>query len=96
MRSTDPKAKHVPENFRRVLTIHDGGRLTPALVDVLRTISDHAEDLALELRTEELEAISNPTSYQRRNAASNARQRTRPVLVARADGLAVYAARRLL
>jgi len=96
MRSTDAKAKQVPDGFRRVLTIHDGGRLTPALVSLLAHLSEHAEYLAADLVTEELDGIHNPTSYQRRNAASNARSRTRPVLIARSDGLAVYAPRRLV
>lgn len=96
MRSTDRKARYVPENFRRVLTVHDGGRLTPALVDVLRTLSEHAEDLRVEIEAEELEAVNYPTIDQRRKIAANARRRARPVLVARAEGLAVYASRRLL
>lgn len=96
MRSTDRKATHVPENFRRVLTIHDGARLTPALVDLLRTLSEHAEDLAVELVTEELDTTHNPSAYQRRNAQRDARHTARPVLVGRSDGIALYAARRLV
>jgi hypothetical protein len=96
VRSTDRKASHVPENHRRVLTIHDGARLTPALVAVLSVLSEHAEELVAERISDELDSIPSPSRYQRAEAGRTARSELRPVLVARSDGLAVYAPRRVL
>lgn len=69
-RNTDPKKRHVGDRHR-LLTIHDGTRLTPAIVAVLEALSNEAVELG----------ASEP-EYRR--------DYFRPVLVARADGLALY------
>jgi hypothetical protein len=96
MRATDKKAAMVPDNYRRALTIHDGARLTPALVAVLSSLSEHAEVLIIDRTSERLAEHHNASAYQRNSAAAEVRSSTRPVLIARADGLAVYCPRRLL
>ena len=71
----DPKAKIV-DGKRRAFTIHDGTRLTPAVVAVLGVLADAAAD----------EVNDTEAEYRRENA----REALTPVLVARADGVAIY------
>lgn len=73
---SDPKKKLV-EGKRRAITIHDGARLTPALVRLLEGLSDEANALAEQGR-------------EPREVPSYAYERAVPVLVARGDGIAVY------
>lgn len=86
----DPKRKHLTNGWgsvtkKRAITIHDGTRLTPALVRVLAALTDEVEEhLDARLDTEQ-------TGRGARVAApESVRQRLDPVLVARADGLAIY------
>lgn len=74
---SDPKKKLI-EGKRRALTIHDGARLTPALCRVLEGLSDEAY------------AIAEGSEGDRTKISSYAFERAVPVLVARADGIAVY------
>lgn len=83
----DPKSKIVGDR-RRLLTIHDGARLTPALVRVLDALADEANellDVGLDHEGNGREARVKSSRY-RRDAVD-------PVLVARSDGLAVYVSR---
>lgn len=80
----DPKAKHV-EGRHRLLTIHDGTRLTPTIVRILNVLADDAEEIVVE-------AVPDATSYRRRDA----QELHAPVMLARSDGLAVYVTDRRL
>lgn len=91
MSSLDPKSGTV-DGRRRVLTIHDGARVTSTLVRLLSVLADEAEELA----SDEANSVETSNTYQRRNAYENAADRHVPILVARADGLAVYARDRRL
>ena len=71
--ASDPKGQHVTGR-RRLLTIHDGARLTPSLARLLEVLADEA--------AAEIDETDHPTNWDRERAA--------PVLVARSDGLAVY------
>lgn len=74
------------EGRRRLLTISDGVRLTPGLVAILDTISTVTTN-ALESRLEEEEV---DYARVRRRVTNYDRDRLTPVLIQRADGLAVY------
>lgn len=80
-RNTDPKKRHVGDR-RRLLTIHDGTRLTPAIVAVLQALTEEADKL-----------VDRSAADWRQRDQLEALQ---PVLVARADGLALYVADRRL
>jgi hypothetical protein len=77
----DPKSTIV-DGRKRLLTIHDGARLTPALVRILEGLADEANE-KLELELDRQQSISL-------NGRDRARRAIVPVLVARSDGLAVY------
>lgn len=81
----DPKAKWT-EARHRLLTIHDGTRLTPTIVALLGVVADAAEELAAE------HAPDGPASYQRERRL----EEFAPPLVARSDGLALYVTDRRL
>ena len=84
--SADPKRKII-DGRRRLLTIHDGARLTPALVRVLEVLADEANELLeadLEHESNGREARAKASTYKLGNVD--------PILVARADGLAIYVA----
>lgn len=83
---TDPK-KRWTEGRHRLLTIHDGTRLTPTLVAVLGVLADAADEQAAELTPDD-----RPSSYQRQHKLDE----LAPRLVARADGLALYVTDRRL
>lgn len=85
-KARDPKAKWV-EGRHRLLTIHDGTRLTPTIVSLLAVVADAAEELASELTPD-----ARPSSYERRNHLEG----LAPRLVARSDGLALYVTDRRL
>lgn len=82
----DPKAKWV-EGRHRLLTIHDGTRLTPTIVQLLGVLADNAEELA-----GDLSADVRPNSYDRGQLL----EELGPRLVARSDGLALYVTDRRL
>lgn len=71
----DPKKKHIGDR-RRLLTIHDGTRLTPTIIALLAVLADYAEEISAD----------NEHGYDRRDA----RMLHVPVLVSRSDGLAIY------
>lgn len=82
----DPKAKIVGDR-RRLLTIHDGARLTPALVAVLGALTDEVAELF------DHEGNRAGAADARVRAGGYRRDHLDPVLVARSDGLAVYVSR---
>lgn len=82
----DPKAKWT-EDRHRLLTIHDGTRLTPTIVQLLGVLADNAEELAGELTPD-----GHPNAYGRRQLL----EEFAPRLVARSDGLALYVTDRRL
>lgn len=82
----DPKAKWT-EDRHRLLTIHDGTRLTPTIVQLLGVLADNAEELAAELTPGH-----GVNSYQRRERI----EELAPRLVTRSDGLALYVTDRRL
>lgn len=79
----DPKAKIVGER-RRLLTIHDGARLTPALVAMLGALADEAAELL------DHEGTRAGRADARVRAGGYRREQVDPIFVARSDGLAVY------
>lgn len=77
---SDPK-KNIVDGRRRLLTIHDGARLTPTLVRLLDGLADEANALREE----------RPSSTSGRgNASTYTLDDFDPILVARKDGIAVY------
>ncbi len=82
----DPKAKWT-EDRHRLLTIHDGTRLTSTLVQLLGVLADNAAELAAELTPDD-----RPNSYERRQKLDE----LAPRLVTRSDGLALYVTDRRL
>ena len=82
----DPKAKWT-EGRHRLLTIHDGARLTTALVDVLAVLASASTELAAEDTPD-----SRPNGYERKARL----EELSPRLVARSDGLALYVTDRRL
>lgn len=82
----DPKAKWT-EDRHRLLTIHDGTRLTSTLVQLLGVLADNAAELAVWLTPDD-----RPNSYERRQKLDE----LAPRLVTRSDGLALYVTDRRL
>jgi hypothetical protein len=76
----DPKRQWT-EGRHRLLTIHDGTRLTPTLVSMLNVLAEAADEQAAELTPDD-----RPNSYQRQRKLDE----LAPRIVARADGLALY------
>lgn len=72
----DPKKKWT-EDRHRLLTIHDGTRLTPAIVKILEAIVDEAREIA-----------DDPTLSKWQQAEEL--DRLSPRLVGRSDGIALY------
>jgi len=85
-RNNDPKRKWT-EDRHRLLTIHDGTRLTPTVAAMLANIADAAEELAAELTPD-----VGPNDYRRRERLDE----LAPRLVGRSDGLALYVTDRRL
>lgn len=83
----DPKAKIVGDR-RRLLTIHDGARLTPALVAVFAALADEANELLDAGFDEEQHGRATRTK-----TSGYRREQVDPILVARSDGLAIYVGR---
>ena len=79
-RTADPKLQYTKDRHR-LLTIHDGARLTPAIVAVLSALVEAAEEIAIDLTDGQ-----GPSSYERRRL----RDELSPRLVARSDGVALY------
>lgn len=76
--ATDPK-KNTIDGRVRAITIHDGARLTPALVRMLDVLVDEAtEHLGEKTRT-------TATGYDL--------ERVDPIIVGRSDGIAIYVSR---
>lgn len=73
--TADPKKRWTVDRHR-LLTIHDGTRLTPAVVAVLAALVDEAGNLV------------DPSAPDWKREQE--RDRLTPRLVARADGLALY------
>lgn len=85
--ANDPKSKIVGDR-RRLLTIHDGARLTPALVRVLDALADEANEILDAGFDEEQNGRA-----VRAKSSGYRREQIDPILVARSDGLAVYVSR---
>lgn len=81
---SDPK-KNIVGTRRRLLTIHDGARLTPALVRVLDVLADETNEL-LDAGFEEEQSGRGA----RAKASSYKLEELDPILVSRKDGIAVY------
>lgn len=79
-RTPDPNKVHT-EGRHRLLTIHQGTRLTPTIVSVLQVLAEAAEEAAAELHPDD-----RPNSYARVREL----EELAPRLVARSDGLALY------
>ena len=80
----DPKRPLV-DGKHRLLTIHDGARLTPALVRMLGVIADEVTE-HLDARLDEEQSGRGA----RVKVPSYSRSSLDPVLVSRSDGLAIY------
>lgn len=81
---SDPK-KNIVDGRRRLLTIHDGARLTPALVRILDVLADETNEL-LDAGFEEEQS----GRAARAKASGYKLEELDPILVARKDGIAVY------
>lgn len=84
---SDPK-KNIVDGRRRAITIHDGTRLTPTLVRILEVLSDEANEILDAGFDQEQNARG-----ARAKSSTYKLEEVDPILVSRADGIAVYVPR---
>lgn len=82
--ASDPKKKLV-QGRHRLLTIHDGARITPTLVRILEVLAEETTEL-LDARFDEEQS----GRQARAKTSTYVLERSDPIMVARADGLAIY------